>query len=206
MIGPRRAWPGPCGPTRHYRRRHERDACLGLRGRQPGHAQRVASGSDRRTPGTNLHLAWPCSTEPEQSLNWSVDYAARVTTLCQAVCCRRMQCRSSIAFSSHELISTMVVELCSLPCCRRCQARFARSTTWTSRSSVPTKIIGEWCAVATGVGTEDANALSMIKSPYPLAALTISDLLTERSHVVAGGSLHSGQSLRGDQSRRAKMA
>ena len=52
----------------------------------------------------------------------------------------------------------------------------------------------------------DASALSMIESPYPLAAFTFSDLLTERSHVVAGGSLHSGRSLRGDQSRRANMA
>ena len=43
-----------------------------------------------------------------------------------------------------------------------------------------------------GVGTDDANAQSMIESPYPLVALTFSDLLIERSHLVAGGSLHSG--------------
>ena len=111
-----------------------------------------------------------------------------------------------MGISRHMFVATMAVELCSLPCRRRWQARFARSTTWTSRSSVPTEIIGERCAVATGVGAEDASALSMIESPYPLAALTFSDLLTERSHVVAGGSLHSGRSLRGDRSRRAKMA
>ena len=44
----------------------------------------------------------------------------------------------------------------------------------------------------------------MIESPYPLAAHTFYDMLTERSHMVAGSSLHSGRSVCGDRSRWAK--
>ena len=46
----------------------------------------------------------------------------------------------------------------------------------------------------------------MIVSPYPLAALTFSDLLTVRNHAVSGSSLHRGRARRGDRSRRTKMA
>jgi hypothetical protein len=55
----------------------------------------------------------------------------------------------------------------------------------------------------TGIDSEDASVLDMTANPYSPAASTFSDLLTERSHVVASGSLHSGRSVCGDRSRWA---
>ena len=84
------------------------------------------------------------------------------------------------------------------------QARRPSSAASTSRSPIRTTIIGECVQVATGIGTEDASALSVLANPYPLAALTFADLLTVRSHAVSGGSLHRGRPRRGDRSRRVK--
>ena len=44
----------------------------------------------------------------------------------------------------------------------------------------------------------------VLARPYPLAALTFSDLLTVHFLAVSGGSLHRGRPRRGDRSRRAK--
>ena len=84
------------------------------------------------------------------------------------------------------------------------QARRPSSAASTSRSPIRTTIIGECVPVATGIGAEDASALSVLPNPYPLAALTFSDLLTVRAHAASGGSLHRGRPRRGDRSRRAK--